>query len=222
MKFSRTIQKHLLPPIASLVTNGLMSTVRRKIFNRSVHDYFLAHREVTGIFCFWHGKLILPYYAYRNKGVYILISEHRDGELVARMVELNGNRTVRGSSTHGGAKGAKRMLKIARSGNIIVVTPDGPRGPKRRLKEGVVFLARMTGAPLFPMGIGYSKYWQMRDWSGMQVPRPFARGVTVFGKGIRVPRKISKSEIEEYRRTIEDELNRCNVLAERIAMEGDW
>ena len=219
MKFSRTIQKHLLPPIASLVTNGLMSTVRRKIFNRSVHDYFLTHREVTGIFCFWHGKLILPYYAYRNKGVYILISEHRDGELVARMVELSGNRTVRGSSTHGGAKGAKRMLKIARSGNIIVVTPDGPRGPKCRLKEGVVFLARMTGAPLFPMGIGYSKYWQMRDWSGMQVPRPFARGVTVFGKGIRVPRKISKSEIEEYRRTIEDELNRCNVLAERIAKE---
>ena len=220
MTLKKAIYKNVFPPLASLITNGLMSTTRRRIINPSVHDYHSTHPDVTAIFCFWHGKLVLPYFAYRNLGISILISEHRDGEIIARMVEYNGYRPVRGSSTRGGARGVKELLKVARRGGIIAVTPDGPRGPKRRLKEGVVFLAQMTGAPLYSMGVGYSKYRQLRDWSGMQIPKLFAHAVTVFGKEIRVPRRINREESEGYRLAIENDLNRCNALAERIARGG--
>jgi hypothetical protein len=199
-----------------------MSTVRWKLVNRGVHDYYMSHRGEAGIFCFWHGKIVLPYYVYRGLGAYILISEHRDGEFIARMVRFNGYRPVRGSSTRGGAKGLKGLLKVIRKGGVIAITPDGPKGPKGRLKEGIVFLAQLTGLPVYTLGVGYSKCWQLKDWSGLKVPKPFARGVIAFGKGIKVPRELSRDGLEECRLKIENELNRCNDLAERAAAEGNW
>ncbi len=217
MKLPKFIRKRVLPRLASLVVNGLMRTTRLKVVNRETPDYFMANRDKTAIFCFWHGKIIPLYHTYRRKGIYILISQHRDGELIARMVECNGYKPVRGSSTRGGSRSVKEMLKIAREGNIITITPDGPKGPKQKLKEGAVFLAQMTGAPLYPIGIGLSKCWQARDWSGIQIPKPFSRTVIYFGREFRVPRKIEPEEFERYRREIEAEIVRCNEEARRIA-----
>ncbi len=219
MKLPKFIRKNILPRLASLVVNVLMRTTRLKVVNREVQDHFLTNRDKAGIFCFWHGKIVLPYHTYRHKGIYILISQHRDGELISKMVECNGYKPVRGSSTRGGTRSVKEMLKIARKGNLIAITPDGPKGPKHHLKEGAIFLAQMTGAPLNTMGIGFSKFWEVHDWSGIQIPKPFARTVIYFGKEFCVPRKIEPEKFEQYRTEVEAELIRCNEEAQRIACD---
>jgi lysophospholipid acyltransferase (LPLAT)-like uncharacterized protein len=134
----------------------IASTMRFTYVNFDTYRRRLAEGEQS-IFAFWHGRLLMMPCIYRGRGVTILVSQHTDGELIAKTVKGFGIEAVRGSSTRGWFEGTKGLLKAALSGRDIAVTPDGPRGPRYRAQMGAVRLARITGLPIIPLTFSASK-----------------------------------------------------------------
>jgi len=109
------------------------------------------------ILAFWHGRLMMMPYGYKGTGVTVLISQHRDGELIAKTIQGFGIECVRGSSTRGWLGGVKGMLKAVRAGRDLAITPDGPQGPRYKAQMGAITIAARTGLPVIPMAFGASK-----------------------------------------------------------------
>jgi hypothetical protein len=109
------------------------------------------------IIAFWHGRQLMMPLAYRGASASILISRHRDGEIIARIMKYFGFASIRGSSTRGGGKAVRQLLKVAHQGQDLVITPDGPRGPAGRVQAGVMYLAKLTGFPIVPLTFACSK-----------------------------------------------------------------
>ena len=120
-----------------------------------VDDLYRQGRSI--IIAFWHGRQLMMPLAYRGRKAYILISQHRDGELIQRIVSRFGFHAVRGSTTRGGASALRRLIVVGRAGGDVVVTPDGPKGPRQVAQPGVVQLAKATGLPIVPLTFACSK-----------------------------------------------------------------
>jgi lysophospholipid acyltransferase (LPLAT)-like uncharacterized protein len=171
------------------------------------------------IYAFWHENMLLLATHYARPDVYVLISQHADGQLIAEVCRHLGFRTVRGSTTRGGPDAVRQMLRLG-GGAHLAVTPDGPRGPRRRVQQGLVYLAARTGLPVVPVGIGYHKPWRMRSWDRLALPRPWSLGVCVGGKPVHVPADLDRSGLAEYVRRVEEALEYTSAVAERWAETG--
>ncbi len=134
---------------------------------------------------FWHGRMFLLPFVLQEyaKRVAILISRHRDGELIANLVERLGFKTVRGSSGKGkgGSKAFLQMVKLIQEGYTVAITPDGPRGPREKVKPGAVKLSMTTGVPIYPLTFGCSRYRELNSWDRFVVPYPFSRCKVILG-----------------------------------------
>ena len=147
----------VLPGLASVLIRLIAVTMRIRYVNAEGYGK-LADSGKNAIGAFWHGRLLMMPYAYRGKkGVTILVSTHRDGELIARTIRRFGIHSVRGSTTRGWMEGFKGLMRAARAGRDIAITPDGPKGPARRAQLGVIQLARATGLPIIPVTFSASK-----------------------------------------------------------------
>jgi len=178
------------------------------------HFDTLMRNGGRAIFAFWHGKMIIPLFRHINDGVYVLVSRHRDGEIIARILESLGCGLVRGSSTRGGAAALKEMIRLLRKPGIVAITPDGPKGPRRRLKAGPVILAQSSGVPILPMSAYTSRPSFLKSWDRFLVVKPFVRCVLMYGEPIRIDRDLSPEEIEEKRAAVEQALYRLDEAAE--------
>src|SRR5262249_53069382 len=140
------------------------------------------------ILAFWHGRILLMSSAYRGQKACVMNSTHRDGEIITRVLRWFGVSAVRGSSTRGWMSGLKGMLAAYHQGYDLLVVPDGPRGPCYQAKSGVIQLARVTGAPIFPAT--YSAAWKITvgSWDHLLIPFLFSRVLYVVGSPIHVPR----------------------------------
>ncbi|VAV85057.1 Protein of unknown function DUF374 [hydrothermal vent metagenome] len=127
------------------------------------------------ILAFWHGRLMMMPYGYKGRGVTVLISQHRDGELIARTIEGLGIKCVRGSSTRGWLGGVKGMLKAVKAGRDLAITPDGPQGPRYKAQMGAVTIAARTGLPIIPMAFGASKKKLLNPGTALSSPNLFVR-----------------------------------------------
>jgi hypothetical protein len=221
-KFRAWLLNNVAPLAGRVVLRLLMLTVRVRVINRKHQDWQHAHPEKSGIYCFWHGNLFIPYHKYRNRGVYIVISQHRDGEIISRVVEKGGYRPVRGSSTRGGMRAMKELLTVIEKGAVIAFTPDGPRGPLHQFKDGPIYLAQTTGAPLHLIGVGFSNCWIMRDWSRLKIPRPFSTVAIFISQSYEVPRELSDEEFEQWKEKLNRALNETDAEAERVAKLKKW
>ena len=139
------------------------------------------------IFSLWHGHLLPLTYRYRRLEATALISEHRDGEYIARVARGLGLKTARGSSTRGGSRGFRALVEAARKGVDLAITPDGPRGPAQEAKEGVVALAQATGAAIVPIAAACSRCWKIESWDTFLVPKPLSTVHAVLGEPMMVP-----------------------------------
>ena len=144
-----------------------------------LRELWQAHRHV--ILAFWHDQLLLMARGYRGPGASVLISASRDGEYIARTMEYFGIGSVRGSSTRGGRAAFREMLELAKAPLDLVITPDGPKGPRHEVKEGVVQLARLSGRPVVPMAFACSRGHRFSSWDRFLLPLPPGRGVFSFG-----------------------------------------
>ncbi len=142
------------------------------------------------LYCFWHSGMLPLVHIHRGEGIAVLVSQHRDGELITRLIEHNGFVTARGSSTRGAEIGVREMLRHARAGRDLGITPDGPRGPAEELKDGMVFLASRLQLPVVLIASASSRAWIARSWDRFRVPKPFARVYISHGPPVRVPRDL--------------------------------
>jgi lysophospholipid acyltransferase (LPLAT)-like uncharacterized protein len=144
---------------------------------------------------------------YRGAQAHILISQHLDGEIIARIVERFGFKAIRGSTTRGGVEALREMIRLGRSGVDLVVTPDGPKGPAQVAKMGVIQLARASGLPIVPLTFSCSKKKHFESWDRFMVPYPWSRGLYLWGAPIWVPRNADEQTLEAARLELETALN---------------
>ena len=150
------ISRTWLPPLGAGILRVLGGTMRISFQGMAHVEQF--HQEGQGIiFAFWHGRQLMMPLAYRGKKVYVLISYHRDGELIHHLIQRFGFHSVRGSTTRGGGMAFRKLIGLAKGGGDIGVTPDGPKGPKEIVKLGVIRLAKRSGLPIVPVTFACSK-----------------------------------------------------------------
>ncbi|MEN8722760.1 MAG: lysophospholipid acyltransferase family protein [Alphaproteobacteria bacterium] len=166
------------------------------------------------ILSFWHGRLLMmPYCWDRSKKVGMLISNHRDGELIANTIGHFGLGTIRGSSakagkqSKGGTEALREMLKTLKQGNYVGITPDGPRGPRMRASDGIVAVARMSGVPVIPATSATKARIRLGSWDRFLVPLPFTKGVIMWGDPILIPKDKGPEAAEAARLKIEQAMN---------------
>src|SRR6516225_5637238 len=138
------------------------------------------------IYTFWHENLLMPAYHYGRPDIWVLISQHADGQMIAEACRHLRFKLVRGSATRGGVEAVRQMLRFGDRVHLGI-TPDGPRGPRRRVKAGLVYLAARTGLPIVPTGIGYDRPWRLRSWDRFALPRPGSLSTCVTVPPIHVP-----------------------------------
>lgn len=127
------------------------------------------------ILALWHGQMLVPLWQHRGEAVAILISEHRDGEIIARIAEALELRTVRGSTSRGAARALVGLTRTLRDGHDIAITPDGPRGPAESFAPGALVAAERAGAPIVGIGVHAASAWRLGSWDRFLIPRPFTR-----------------------------------------------
>lgn len=172
-----------------------------------------ASRGDRLLLCCWHARLLPLVHFHRGEGLGVLVSRHRDGELIARIITRLGFETARGSSTRGAEAGLREMLRLARDGRSLAITPDGPRGPAEQVKPGIVYLAARLGLPVVPIAAGADREWVGRSWDRFRIPKPFARLRIAHGAPIRIPQEAAQGPAaESYRARVQSELERLHAL----------
>jgi hypothetical protein len=219
---SRPVQ-YLLPRILGRYLWIILHTNRWTLDGA---EHFAPHGAgAPAVFGFWHESLgLMPALAmlarrspaYHPAPILTLVSRHRDGQFIGAVVSQFGIEPVLGSSSRGGAKGLRHLLRMLQGGAMIGITPDGPRGPRRVAAPGVAQLAALAGVPVLPCAARTSRRIMLKTWDRMGVPLPFGRGIVVCGPAITVPRDSWSDALP----AIEDAMNRAADRADQLCAGG--
>lgn len=171
------------------------------------------------IYAMWHEYLLLPIFQYARPDIHVLISRHADGQLVAEICRHLGIPLVRGSTTRGGMVAVRQLLQ-AGGRTHLAITPDGPRGPRRRVQPGLIYLASKLGLPIVPVGFGLQKPWRMSSWDRFALPRPGSLAACVTGAPITVAPDCDDDQREGFRLRVEEALSQVTEAAEGWAGSG--
>lgn len=197
-----------------------------KLVGKSLHISYnnpelleeIVHKPGAGIVAFWHCDFIALVMAgakgvfFREKHWYVLASQSRDGELLARTVKRFGVEAVRGSSSRGGARSLLQLKEKLMNRGSAAIAVDGPRGPRQIAKGGVIMLARSAGIPIYPVAFQLTKKWIINSWDRTEIPLPFSAVRVNLGEPLFLPEKLSAVELEEYRQRLESELKRLKGI----------
>ena len=171
------------------------------------------------LFALWHDAILVPISICRRcraPRIHALVSRHQDGSYLDEFMKQAGISSVRGSTNHGGVQALRELMRRA-GGNHIFITPDGPRGPRRQLKEGIVFLASHTGIPIVPSASVSLNAWHIRgSWTDLAIPKPFSRSICLLGEPIAIPPDLSRAELTMWRDRVQAAMERQEEKAQRI------
>lgn len=213
-------ESSIKPALVSLLAAGFIRLLRATVRLSHHGDGEMRRMERAGerfLLAFWHRHLLLMPYSYRGEGISVLVSQHRDGELIARTVARFGIHSSRGSSTRGGSAGVRELLRKLKSGFDLAITPDGPKGPRGVAKPGAVQLAALARVPIIPVAVGASRAKRLPSWDGFVIPWPGSRVCLVYGEPVRVERG---SDAEAASLELARRLDAAEVEAERLAGAG--
>jgi len=166
----------------------------------------LRKEKKSVIYAFWHGRMLIFTFSHRKQKIHVLISQHRDGEFIARIIHRLGFVTVRGSTTRGGPKAIFEMCKKTASGFDVAITPDGPKGPGFQVHPGIIYVAQRSGMSIVPITNSAKNRWNLSSWDRFLIPKPFSKTVIMLGKPIYVPGGATSEELEEKRKELEKQL----------------
>jgi len=205
--------------LGSGIAGALFMTIRMR---REGTEHYQRFRDAGQpvIFVSWHGQLLPLIHYHRHEGIVVLVSEHEDGEYLTRVVERNGFGTVRGSSSRGGTKGLRGLVRAAREGKDLALTPDGPKGPRGEFKPGALVAAQMTGLPVIPIVVHSSSGWEFKSWDAFMVPRPFSRITIEYLPATFVPRETTRVDLERMAAELGAELNSRLESSVESSVEG--
>lgn len=180
-----------------------------------------VHPDFQGpvIFVFWHEYIPFLFYLRGHSDTAMLLSQHHDAEWLSQAARHMGFGTIRGSTTRGGVTALRQCLAASRGINLAI-TSDGPRGPRRKLAQGCVFLSSRLQIPLVLVGLGYDRPWRLPTWDRFAAPRLFSRARGILSPRIQIPADIDRDAIEHYRQQMEHLLNELTSSAEDWAERG--
>ena len=185
-------------------------TCRRKLVlfpgtnacDASIPDRFL--------YCVWHDLIVFPLFIDKLHHMSALVSRHQDGSYLSESMHLLNVQPYRGSTNHGGAQAVRQLLDVAERRHITI-TPDGPRGPRHQLKEGIVFLASRTGMAIVPMACGCRRGFRIKgSWTDMLIPRPFTTIYGALDRPIHVPPNLSREQLADYTARVQQAMDRLH------------
>jgi hypothetical protein len=200
----RWLKLTVIPPAGAAVIRTLGRSMRIETRGHEHVDRLYRDGKRV-IIAFWHARQLMMPLTYRGALAHILISQHQDGEIIARIVERFGFRAVRGSSTRGGVEALRELIRLGRSGLDLVVTPDGPKGPPQVAKMGVIQLARASRLPIVPLAFGCSKKNSSRagiaSWCPIHGRAASSCGERLYGSRRRVTRRSWKRNALNWKRS---------------------
>jgi lysophospholipid acyltransferase (LPLAT)-like uncharacterized protein len=221
MKIKSTLLNKLGGLLGAAAIRNWMSTLDYKAayYDRSIDPVFPECRGQK-IYIFWHEYILFPLYLRGHCNLTMLLSRHRDAEILSRAAYHMGFDFVRGSTNRGGVAAMRKLLEKSRHMHLTI-TPDGPRGPRRKMAPGSIYLASKLGLPLVAMGYGYDRPWRVKSaWDQFAIPRPFSRARAITSRAIFIPANLDREGIEFFRQKIEQLLNFLTLEAETWAQSG--
>lgn len=195
-RLRRTVGHWLLAAGAPLLLRALAATWRVRVLPGPGCDR--QRSDQPWLVALWHGRMLaaMPLRHHRGRGIQVLVSPSDDGGLADVALQRMGYRVLRGSLSRGGARALRAMADAVGDGGQLVLTPDGPRGPRHAMNSGVAWLARSTGAPILPTAVAVDRGWRLRSWDRFVIPKPFARLVIAFGAPVSVPPDADDAALE--------------------------
>lgn len=154
----------------------------------------------------WHGRMLLGLPHHGGQDLHVLVSRSEDGDISESLLEGFGYRVIRGSSSRGGARALREMLVVLGRGGVLVITPDGPRGPLHSMNPGLAWMARATGHAIVPIGFACDRAWRAKSWDRFTIPRPWSRIVMTYGEAVTVAREATPADLERATETIRERL----------------
>jgi lysophospholipid acyltransferase (LPLAT)-like uncharacterized protein len=220
MKLKSPLLHKLGGLVLSCVTWRWMATLdfRVALYEPEVDPVHPCFRG-PAIYLFWHEYIPFLLTRRGHCNVSLLISRHQDAEWLAEAARHLGFGTVRGSTNRSGTAALREICGLGRARNLAI-TPDGPRGPRRRLAPGAVYLSSRLGLPLVAIGMGYNSPWRLPTWDRFAVPVPFSRARAVVGPRLQVPSDLDRELLEVWRQRVESHLTGVTELAESWALSG--
>lgn len=202
--------------LSSLLIRSWMGTLEYQVYyyDKNV-DPAYANDGKQRIYIFWHENILVPLFLRRNCNLAMLLSPHADAEVLSKVARLLGFGCVRGSSNKNPSRALKNMKNASQDTNLTI-TPDGPRGPRRKLAMGAVYLSSKLQMPLVLLGIGVERPWRVNSWDRFAIPRPFSRARIMVSGDIQVPANADKETQEHYRVRIE------KLLTDLSDNAADW
>jgi len=205
----------LLNFVFVLVARLLHVTYRYRVFNTHYRDEAATHHPRGSVAIgVWHGNSFAATLAHTYQKICPLCSLSKDGQMVATLCRSMGLRPVCGSSSRGGKEARVELMENIEQGYSAAITVDGPRGPRHETKPGIVDIARKTGAPILPLIALADRYWQLKSWDRLRIPKPFSRIVVMYHRPIIVPMQAEDDAFEANRLLMNERLNELETMAE--------
>lgn len=195
------------------IVNVLCKSLRITFKNKEVIDK-LENENQKFVLAFWHGSMLLPWYLQRYKNFAGLTSKSKDGDLLARVLNLWSYNVVRGSSTEGGEVALGILLDYAKNGCSISITPDGSLGPYRKMKAGAVVVAKKSGLPLVLVSVGFKSKRNLKSWDKFTVPKLFTKAKVIYSAPIRIDKDLSYNETSKM-------IDKCEIIFNQIQNEAE-
>lgn len=212
--FGKRILIHLADWAFYLLIKFTGKTIRYEIDGWENYEK-IEHAGRIPIYSFWHNRIFAGTYFFRERGIVIITSQSFDGEYIARFIQRFGYGAVRGSSTRGGVGALVEMIRLMKRGLPMGFSVDGPRGPKYVAKTGAVLLAKKTGNPLMPFVFECEKFWTIKTWDNLQIPKPFTRAKLFIAEPIYVAKDADETGIENKRMELQKKLDESLVKGEQ-------
>ena len=207
-----------LAPLLAYLLRGLAWTWR---VDTRGPDPFAGGRQAGALGALWHQGVLIAAACYRDSGVCVPVSRSGDGDMIVAVARHLGlGEAPRGSSRSGAVPVLRSLVRLVRSGRVVAILTDGPLGPARVSKPGVVQVASLAEVPIVPLALAARPRLRVPSWDGMLVPLPFARVVCQYGEPLAVPPGARGTRLEACRRGLDEQLEALTACADRAVRRG--
>ncbi|MDR0310248.1 MAG: lysophospholipid acyltransferase family protein [Acidobacteriota bacterium] len=210
MKIIKRLKTHIISLLGYWLILCVGKTLRWRVegWDRLESVY---RAEKNPIMVFWHGRIFVASYFFRNRGIVVMTSRHRDGDYIAGVIRRLGYHAARGSSSRGSVGATREALEALRNGRDIGFAIDGPRGPRHVVKRGPIYIAWKSGHPVLPFNVSAERKWTLKSWDHFEIPVPFSRARVEIGEPVYVNAGIPKERLEEYDRRVQESLDELSA-----------